>query len=384
MERTNGIRRGFSMARSADVAARELHQLLHQPAAALVAFFCSPLFDLDALASAIVREFGDTIVVGCTTAGEITPLGYSEGSISGFSLSSAECCAVARLIPDISSLKIPAGAAATEALIAALAERGGAADPSDTFALLLIDGMCTTEELVLSALYRRLAPVPLIGGSAGDDMRLEHTHVYFGGRFHRDAAILSLVKTRRRFGAFRLQHFTGSDIRMVVTGADPRQRVVTEINAVPAGPEYARIVGLSYDALTPMMFAEHPVMVRVGGDYYVRSIQKLNPDHSLTFFCAIDEGVVLTLGRHENMIENLGKFFADMRQELGEPLLVIGFDCILRSLEAETRQVKHIAGRILAENNVIGFSTYGEQFAGMHVNHTFTGVFIGAGFNAGD
>ena len=30
----------------------------------------------------------------------------------------------------------------------------------------------------------------------------------------------------------------------------------------------------------------------------------------------------------------------------------------------------------MAEHNVIGFSTYGEQFAGMHVNQTFTGVYI--------
>ena len=379
MARTHSIRRAYSTARTAAAAARDLYEGLRQPDAGLVVFFCSPLFDLDALACAIAGAFGDTAVIGCTTAGEITPAGYSEGTICGFSLSAAECCAVTQLIPDISSLQIPGGTATADALIAALADRGQAADPSDTFALLLIDGMCSTEELVLSALYRRLAPVPLLGGSAGDDMRLEHTHVYCGGRFHRDAAILSLVKIRRKFRAFRLQHFTGSDVRMVVTGADPRQRVVTEINAEPAGPEYARIVGLDYDALTPMMFAEHPVMVRVGGDYYVRSIQKLNPDHSLTFFCAIDEGVVLTLGRREDMVENLRNFFATMRRDLGEPLLVIGFDCILRNLEAQTRQVRHVAGRILAENNVIGFSTYGEQFAGMHVNHTFTGVFIGAG-----
>jgi hypothetical protein len=36
-----------------------------------------------------------------------------------------------------------------------------------------------------------------------------------------------------------------------------------------------------------------------------------------------------------------------------------------------------VAGQILAENNVVGFSSYGEQFAGMHANQTFTGVAIG-------
>ena len=126
-----------------------------------------------------------------------------------------------------------------------------------------------------------------------------------------------------------------------------------------------------------MAFAEYPVMVRVGGEYYVRSIQKVNEDGSLTFFCAIDEGVVLTLARHEDMIAALDRFFRDTRREMGEPQLVIGFDCVLRAVEAQTRQVKHLAGRIMADNKVIGFNTYGEQFASMHVNHTFTGVFIG-------
>jgi hypothetical protein len=34
-------------------------------------------------------------------------------------------------------------------------------------------------------------------------------------------------------------------------------------------------------------------------------------------------------------------------------------------------------GRIFAENKVIGFATYGEQYNAMHVNQTFTGVAIG-------
>jgi hypothetical protein len=37
-------------------------------------------------------------------------------------------------------------------------------------------------------------------------------------------------------------------------------------------------------------FAAHPLMVRAGGDYHVRSVQSANPDGSLTFYCAIDEG----------------------------------------------------------------------------------------------
>ena len=378
MEPQAGIRRAYSIASSASQAAREIHDGLVQPDTALVVLFCSPSFDLDVLGAEIRRLFGTANVIGCTTAGEITPVGYLEGSITGFSLSAQECDAAVHFLPDISTFQLPQGATAADTLLATLADRGIATDSADTFALLLIDGMCTTEELVLSSIHRRLDPIPLLGGSAGDDMRFEKTYVYHDGCFHPNAALLTLCKIRRPFRVFKHQHFSGTATRMVVTGADPARRVVTEINAEPAGLEYARIIGLDYDMLTPLTFAEHPVMVKVGGDYYVRSIQKVNEDASLTFYCAIDEGVVLTLARHEDMIVTLTDFFTDLRAQLGEPLLVIGFDCILRNLETQTRQVRHLAGGILAANNVIGFSTYGEQLAAMHVNHTFTGLLIGS------
>lgn len=378
MGRAPGIRRAYSTAGDAVAAARELHAGLAQPDLGLVAFFCSAAFDLDTLAREIATRFADVPVIGCTTSGEITPVGYLEGSITGFSIARADCVAEIVLLADISHLQMPRGAAAVDAVIGAMAERGEAVSPRDTFAVLLVDGMGSTEELVLAAVHRRLDPIPLFGGSAGDDMRLETTYVYHNGRFHSDAAVLTLVKSRLPFRLFKHQHFSGTDIRMVVTGADPARRIVTEINAEPAAAEYARIVGLHPGELTPMSFAEYPVMVRVGGEYYVRSIQKVNEDGSLTFFCAIDEGVVLTLARHEDMIPALGRFFRDTRADMGEPQLVIGFDCVLRAVEAESRQAKLLAGRLMAENKVIGFSTYGEQFSSMHVNHTFTGVFIGA------
>ena len=188
-----------------------------------------------------------------------------------------------------------------------------------------------------------------------------------------------LVRTRRAFRLFTMEHFVPSETRMVITEADPLTRVVTEINAEPAGREYARLVGLDVDKLTPMIFAAHPVMVKVGGRYYVRAIQKVNDDGSLTFFCAIDKGLVLTVAKGTDIIRNLADRFAAIRAEIGRPQLVIGCECILRSLELEQKQLKAEAGRLLAAQNIVGFNTFGEQFQSMHVNQTFTGAAIGCG-----
>ena len=45
--------------------------------------------------------------------------------------------------------------------------------------------------------------------------------------------------------------------------------------------------------LNSVPFADSPFVVKIDGANYVRSIQKVNPDGSLTFFCAIEEGLVL-------------------------------------------------------------------------------------------
>ena len=374
------LRRGFSHDIDARRAAVELHDAIAQPDTAFVLVFCSPQYDLPVLGEALADVFGDTLVIGCTTAGEITPAGYMTGSITGVSFPRSDFTAVAERIDDLESFEI----AHAQALVRNLTAKRDAASPehhdaaSSSFALLLIDGLSIREEPVVSSLYSALGDIPLFGGSAGDDLKFEQTWVLHDGRFHTDAAVLVLVDTVRRFTVFRTEHFVSSDRKMVVTEADPARRIVTEINAEPAGREYARMVGLEGEPLTPMIFAAYPVVVRVGGEYHVRSIQKVNDDESLTFFCAIDEGIVLTVAEGVDLVQNLENLFSRLRDDIGEPELILGCDCILRSLEMEQKQIKHLVSKVLSRNNVIGFCTYGEQFNAMHVNQTFTGVAIGA------
>lgn len=377
MER--GIRIGYSREREPGRAAAELHAAMWQPDACIAVFFCSVEYDLPLLGEALSGTFGPGCpLIGCTTAGELSPVGYMDGGIVGFSLARPDFAAVAAPLRALPSYSITNGEAIVRDLRKRLG-REGSGLPENDFAFLMIDGLDKCEDLVVSSIYSTLGKVPLFGGSSGGAMSFGSSSVYFDGAFHSDCAVLLLVRTRRRFRLFTLDHFRPSDTRMVITEADPRNRVVTEINAEPAGPEYARLVGLDIDKLTPMMFATHPVLVRVGGRYYVRSIQKVNDDGSLTFFCAIDKGLVLTVAKGTDIIRNLSDQLEAIRAEIGQPELLIGCECILRSLELEQKQLKAEAGRLLAEQNIVGFNTFGEQFQAMHVNQTFTGAAIGRG-----
>jgi hypothetical protein len=374
------LRRGGSNAAEPWSAVGELHRQIGGPDLAFVLIFCSPQYDLSAVMAAIKHHFGDTDVFGCTTAGEITPFGYISGGLSGIGFPAGDFAVTSTLFQDLKDFKI---AATVEQTRHAMATRmppanDGPAAPSDSFALLLVDGMSVREEQLVSAISNTLNGTPLVGGSAGDGMNFNRSYVFYDGRFVGDAAVLLLITTRRRFSVFKTEHFVPTDCKMVVTGADLDQRRVYEINAEPAAAEYARLVGLAGKPLSPKIFAAHPVMVRVGGQYHVRAIQKVNPDNSLTFLCAIDEGIVLTVAKGVDLLEDLKSLFRRLQRDVGPPDLIIGCDCVLRNLEIEERNLKAAVSALFVEQNVVGFCTYGEQYMSMHVNQTFTGVIIGA------
>jgi hypothetical protein len=109
----------------------------------------------------------------------------------------------------------------------------------------------------------------------------------------------------------------------------------------------------------------------------VRSIQKANDDGSLSFYCAIDNGLVLTLAKGMDLVENLQKQLSAIRDVVPNPELIIGCDCILRRLEVQEKGLLHDVRNALKTEKILGFSTYGEQFNAIHVNQTLTGIAIG-------
>lgn len=373
------IRKATSKSSDARTAARELHAALTGPEIAIVIVYCAPSYDLEAFGAELATLFGGAPVIGCTTAGEITPLGYLEGAATGVVLAGSDVAAHTERLDNLRGLQLANAEEVSRRALAAMRARGLTPSGANCFGLLLSDGLAMQEETLVAALHANLGDIQMIGGSAGDGVRFQSTFLYHEGRFRTDCALFTLVMTRAPFRVFKTEHFKPAAAKMVVTEAEPARRIVTEINGEPAAREYARLVGLEVDKLTPLIFAAHPVVVNVAGQSYVRSIQKVNDDESLSFFCAIDEGIVLTVADGIDLVDNLETALGRVTRELGTPALVLGCDCILRSIEIGQRGVRDRVSQILADHNVIGFATYGEQFNSMHVNQTFTGIAIGHG-----
>ncbi len=354
------IRQTVTTATNAVVAADQISADLMQDDVSLVILFCSPALASDVFAAEISNRFPGVPVVGCTTAGEITPLGHLHHSITGVSFAAPDFQVSVRGIADVRHFSIADGRDLVQNALHDLEARVPECPVEQVFAMLLIDGLDACEEAVVSAIHRELGPIPLFGGSAGDELSFSTTKVLWSETYRPHSAALVLVATTHPFRVFKTEQFASSGEKMVVTAADPVRRIVTEINAEPAAEEYARMLGLRIDRLTPMIFASYPAVVRVGNMPYVRSIQKVNPDGSLTFFCAIDEGIVLTIAKGMDIEKDLHRLFDELRQEMEQPTLIIGCDCILRSLELDEKEIGKRVSDLMRDNNVVGFNTYGE------------------------
>ncbi|MDR6848835.1 MAG: FIST N-terminal domain-containing protein [Sphingomonas sp.] len=363
-----------------DAAAQALFAALDPMTLAGVLIFSSSRYALDGLAEAINRRSEGLCVVGCTSSGEITPEGIAEGTIAAIGFPASDFTLNAVRFDHLDSFDASRAQSVVRALVAESTAASDALGPEVTrAAIFLVDGLSHREEMLTVTVQDALGEIPLIGGSSGDGLDFKETFIFQDGAFRRDAALVAILSSARPMQVFRSQHYAPGQVKMVITGADPVGRVVTEINAEPAAEEYARLTGTTVNQLGPAVFASHPPMVRAGGEYYVRSIQSANPDGSLTFYCAIDEGVVLTLGEARNILDGLGTLFDDLDRSVGGIDRIVGFDCVLNKIEAEQRQLTRKVSRMFVERRVTGFNTYGEQFHALHVNQTFSGLAIGWG-----
>ena len=86
--------------------------------------------------------------------------------------------------------------------------------------------------------------------------------------------------------------------------------------------------------------------------------------------------MVLEVGGHREMETEFINTFSQLKSELGDIEFILGYNCILRALEAEQRELHDELGAILSAtaNHVIGFDTYGEQLNGLHINQTLVAL----------
>ena len=345
----------------------------------LLLFHTSTLFDLDTVAKEISARFPHVNIVGCTSAGEFNKNGYGTEKLLAVAFLKNEFSIATALVPNLGEVNFDEAHDIASGLRRALQGRKRRYDTEQHFVISVLDGLTRHEEHFLETFATAFGNIPHLGGSAGDDLKLEATYVFYNGEFHRDAAVLLLVGTGKPFTVFSIDHINSPVSKLVVTHADPESRTVYEINGEPAAQYYASLLGMKAEDLTPDVFSMFPLAVMVGGKYFIRSIQKVDlATNAITFYCAVDIGIILTFVQLGDCIEALESKLDKLRAQLGEPEFVYACDCFLRRLEIQQGKNDHEIRRLQQMYNVAGFNAYGEHIHSVHLNQTFTGVYFAA------
>jgi hypothetical protein len=350
--------------------------------AALTMVFASAAHDLALLGSELAAR-GVRRVVGASTGRIISVQGFEPHGIAGFHLPSGRFATADTVLDDVAAMGLPELRARVHQLRVELSGGPGAAF-EHRFALLLVDAEARCEERLAAVLGMELNGVPLIGGSAGDLYfnPLGHppgsTRLLYHGGATRGAAILCLVASASPVIAYCHNHYMPSDKKFVITDADPARRVVREIDGRPALAVYAAACGFRRPPRESRDFAPFPLMIRIGGHYYARGMQRIYPDGALEFACALEPGLVVALAKPGDMIASLDELFAGMRRRIGAPELVIGVDCAARTAYMERQGLAKGIEALLRDHCVTGFSSLGEQFNTIHANNSFTCLGVAA------
>ena len=334
--------------------------------AKLLIVFCSAAQDLAAVVGQIRDRAGPVPLIGCSTAGEIATDGPSEASVvvaafggAGFSVATA--------LAEGASLDLRAAGAAVAGCLAEVEDR------PHRVLLLLTDGLAGDQQEIVRGAYGVLgAGVPLVGGCAGDDLRMARTFQVYGDRVLTDAVVAAGIGSDAPLGIGVHHGWRRVGEPMLVTSS--RGNRVYTLDNEPALDVYLRRLALSdlasssAEELTRIALT-HPLgLGRRAGEEQVRFIGGGDfAERSLTCIAEVPQGALVWLmeGDDASVLNATDAACRDSLLALdGRPAVgVLVFDCIARRGVLGQEGIKTEIDRVAASAGgapVAGFYTYGE------------------------
>ncbi|HKQ69831.1 MAG TPA: FIST N-terminal domain-containing protein [Polyangiaceae bacterium] len=362
------VHRGRSFNIDAREAVREITRSWKNAKPNMIFAFASTKQDAAAVADELAACFPGVPMAGCTTSGEQLDGEHSNGSLV---VAALEADGIHWETALVGQLEEPEIRSAANDLFRRLGVDRESFDPKHYFAITFIDGLSLREEGYIATLADALEGIPVLGGSAGDDLAFERTLVIEGGRARSGAAVIVLAHAPNGYDILKHQHFRHTATTLAVTRVNLTERRVLEFDGIVAAEAFARAIGTTREELSTDATISKPVLLCVNGEPYIRAIRSIEEDGSLVFYCAVEEGMVLRVGAHEDMLEAMADHFGRERPAHRADFL-LSCNCILRALEAGSKGLHEGLGRNLQSlaDSSIGFDTYGEQLNGLHINQT--------------
>jgi hypothetical protein len=355
---------GQSANTSARVAGATAAQQALGRQAKLLVVFASFEYDLEDLVEGVSGVAGETPVIGCSTTGEIGPAREDAPSVVVVGLGGDFDVAVGRASGF--------GESPRRVGEAAVGELGPFDDRQHGVVLLLTDTLAGDQQEMLRGAYGVVgANIPLVGGGAGDDLRMVTSRQIFGRQVLLDSVVAAAIRSDGPIGVSASHGWKREGRAMTVTasrGNDvytlddrPALDVYLERHHAPAGVEDDREAFVNFAITRPLTMARR-------GQVAVRHVLSTDTTSRL-LGCAstVPRGATVWLSHGDTVsaLEAAGHACDEAIAGLAgsPPLGLLLFDCTGRRAvlgDVGLEQERDIIATHAGSAAIAGFYSYGE------------------------
>lgn len=366
-----------ALATGADPAAlaRRLADELASPALRIAFVFADRRLDPATFAG--IQRSLSAPVVGCTTVGVLGPgCLMAEAAVVGLGLYGDGIRAGVGLAPELSRAALARSREAVHQAAAALGMAVDALDPGRHVAITLFDGRCNHDEAFCVGSAASAPRIRFIGGGASSDLEQDlPAYIWANGEVLSDAGVVIVLDSDHPFHVVVSSHLVPTELKTVVTSATGR--VIDELDGRPAAPRLRQLVaslGEQLEEPRPL----HAFARYIDGVPYVRSLYSISGTR-LILASPVETGHILRVMRPDDLILTTKRDLGLAAQRIGGTMAAfLAFSCVGRHSEAALRRREPELAAACMEYPMIGLQTQCEQSGMLLVNHTLTGLAIGA------
>ncbi len=329
--------------------------------------FSSVTYDQEKMLKGVRSVSKDALVVGCSTAGEITTEGpMKKHSVVVMMIKSDKIKFYAGVGEDIAAGPRLAGKKAADEVKKQTGEKLNA------FMMLPDVLVGNGADIVRGVLDSLGEHFPVVGGAAGDDFQFKKTYQYLNDKVYSGAVVGLGLVGNFKMGIGVKHGWIPIGIPKKVTKS--AGSVLHELDNKPAISIYDDYFGDAAKELRTETLAKlaitYPLGIRTAGseEMLIRDPVTVDEHGSITCAAEIPEGseVQLMIGSREEAIKVAKEAAQGAMQQLNgaEPRAVIIFNCIARNKlfgERSGEEIDAIQQAIGDNVPLIGFYTYGEQ-----------------------
>lgn len=245
---------------------------------------------------------------------------------------------------------------------------------NNTVCLEFTTGLVKGEESVITTLNSVLEEkqIPVLGGSAGNDLRADCTLVSYNGEIFKNGCAFVLIRNiSGRIRIYRENIYKPTNKHHIATKVNTSERIVYEYDNRPAAKVMAEDLQVTVDQL-PRCLDQHPWGRIMGENFYITANQALLSNHAISYHARVYKNAQMVLLKPDDYKSINKQTLSKIKEEMPHPSFAIVVHCLARSLLFEGEGYLNDFAKQIGEvtGDYLGFSGYGEQEGRQHFNQT--------------